>query len=267
MTQRQGVPLPTIIEVLVMEVTFEILREAGLRLPRPIGQAMSIVGALVIGQAAVQAGLVMATTVIIVATTAIMSFTIPGFFRCGCNPPIAFPIINSCGNFRTTRLYFRYHDDPISSSERSFFWSCLYGNSCTEQIYGYLLYTGTRSLFHDAATHPLVILITPTAVLYIPSLVMQQAGNGGWISPALSLLFGLFVTFMVYGLAKAYPGKTLSEYIPLLTGTILGQIFAVLYALFFWHVGLLVAREIIWLIHTLLLLNTPAMALYLLVFS
>ena len=112
-----------------------------------------------------------------------------------------------------------------------------------------------------------VILITSTAVLYIPSLVMQQAGNGGWVSPALSMLFGLLVIFMVYGLAKAYPGKALSEYIPLIAGNTLGKVFAVLYALFFWHVGLLVVREVIWLIHVVLLPDTPLMALYLLIFS
>lgn len=74
--QHEAVPYPVIIEVLLMEVTFEILREAGIRLPRPIGQAVSIVGALVIGEAAVQAGLVAASTVIVVAGTGIASFVI-----------------------------------------------------------------------------------------------------------------------------------------------------------------------------------------------
>lgn len=72
--QREAVPLPVFVEVLIMELTFEILREAGVRLPRPIGQAVSIVGALVIGEAAVRAGLVAAATVIIVAFTGIASF-------------------------------------------------------------------------------------------------------------------------------------------------------------------------------------------------
>nr|WP_240927327.1 spore germination protein [Paenibacillus thiaminolyticus] len=54
---REGVPFPAFFEALIMETTFEILREAGVRMPRAIGQAVSIVGALVIGQAAVEAGL------------------------------------------------------------------------------------------------------------------------------------------------------------------------------------------------------------------
>jgi len=76
---RQGVPFPAFIEALIMEVAFEVLREAGLRLPRPIGQSVSIVGALVIGEAAARAGIVSPVMVIIVSTTAIASFTIPGF--------------------------------------------------------------------------------------------------------------------------------------------------------------------------------------------
>ena len=74
---REGLPFPPVIEALVMGLIFEILREAGIRLPRPIGQAVSIVGALVIGQAAVSAGLVGAPMVIVVALTAIASFVIP----------------------------------------------------------------------------------------------------------------------------------------------------------------------------------------------
>ncbi len=76
---RQAVPFPALVEALIMELTFEALREAGLRLPRQVGQAVSIVGALVIGQSAVQAGIVSAPMVIVVSITAIASFTIPQF--------------------------------------------------------------------------------------------------------------------------------------------------------------------------------------------
>ncbi|MCD5407087.1 MAG: spore germination protein [Desulfotomaculum sp.] len=76
---RAGVPFPALIEALIMEFAFEVLREAGVRMPRPVGQAVSIVGALVIGQAAVQAGIVSAPMVIIVALTGIASFVNPSF--------------------------------------------------------------------------------------------------------------------------------------------------------------------------------------------
>ncbi|MFD0698946.1 spore germination protein [Paenibacillus sp. GCM10027628] len=77
--QREGIPFPAFIEAVVMEITFEILREAGVRLPKTVGQAVSIVGALVIGQAAVEAGLVSPAMVIVVAITAISNFVIPSF--------------------------------------------------------------------------------------------------------------------------------------------------------------------------------------------
>jgi len=77
--QREGVPFPAIVEAVMMEITFEILREAGVRMPRAVGPAISIVGALVLGQAAVEAGIVSASMVIIVALTAIASFVSPAF--------------------------------------------------------------------------------------------------------------------------------------------------------------------------------------------
>lgn len=76
---RAAVPFPAFIEALIMEITFEILREAGVRLPKAVGQAVSIVGALVIGQAAVQANIVSPLMVIVVALTGIATFSIPQF--------------------------------------------------------------------------------------------------------------------------------------------------------------------------------------------
>lgn len=75
--QRESVPVPAFVEALLMELTYEILREAGVRIPKNIGQAISIVGTLVIGQAAVAAGFISSAMVIIVSITAISSFVIP----------------------------------------------------------------------------------------------------------------------------------------------------------------------------------------------
>lgn len=74
---REGTPFPAFFEALIMVFSFEILREAGLRLPRPVGQAISIVGALVMGDAAVSAGLVGAPMVITIALTSVAGFVIP----------------------------------------------------------------------------------------------------------------------------------------------------------------------------------------------
>ncbi|GGF65179.1 spore germination protein KA [Paenibacillus albidus] len=78
-SQREGVPFPTFIEALLLEVTFEIIREAGIRMPSPIGQTVSIIGGLVLGQAAVQAGIVSPAMVIVVSLTGISSFATPAF--------------------------------------------------------------------------------------------------------------------------------------------------------------------------------------------
>ncbi|MEA4896216.1 MAG: spore germination protein [Oscillospiraceae bacterium] len=77
MQARQGVPFPTVLECVIMLVVFEIIRETGIRMPSNIGQALSIVGALVIGQAAVDAKFISAPMVIIVAITAITGLINP----------------------------------------------------------------------------------------------------------------------------------------------------------------------------------------------
>jgi spore germination protein KA len=76
-SQRENLPFPVFVEALLMEITFEILREAGVRMPRAVGPTVSIVGGLVIGTAAVEAGIVSNIMVIIVALTAISSFVSP----------------------------------------------------------------------------------------------------------------------------------------------------------------------------------------------
>ena len=72
-----GTPFPSIVDAFLMIVVFEILKEAGVRLPKPVGQAVSIVGALVIGETAVSAGLIGAPMVIAVAITAVTAFATP----------------------------------------------------------------------------------------------------------------------------------------------------------------------------------------------
>lgn len=76
---RQGVPFPPLVEAIMMELAFELFREAGARLPRPIGQSIGIVGGIIIGDAVVSANLASPIIVIIVAITAIASFTIPSY--------------------------------------------------------------------------------------------------------------------------------------------------------------------------------------------
>lgn len=76
---KEMVPFPTILEVLIMEIAFELIREGGIRVPNVIGQTLGIVGALILGQAAVAAGLVSPLLVIVVSITGLGAFAIPNY--------------------------------------------------------------------------------------------------------------------------------------------------------------------------------------------
>ncbi len=76
---RENVPFPSVVEILIMEFSFELIREAGIRVPGAIGSTIGIVGGLILGQAAVSANLVSPIMIIIVAITALGSFAIPSF--------------------------------------------------------------------------------------------------------------------------------------------------------------------------------------------
>ena len=73
---RERVPFPSIVEVLLMETAFELIREAGLRVPSPVGPTIGIVGALILGQAAVQANIISPIIIIVVALSGLSSFII-----------------------------------------------------------------------------------------------------------------------------------------------------------------------------------------------
>jgi spore germination protein KA len=96
---RAGVPFPAVLEVLIMEVSMEVLREATIRLPQMIGGALSIVGVLVIGQAAVGAGIASPITVVIVALTTIGSFATPAYNAAIALRMLRFPLIILAGMF------------------------------------------------------------------------------------------------------------------------------------------------------------------------
>ncbi|MED1949480.1 spore germination protein [Brevibacillus centrosporus] len=90
---RERVPIPPILEAIIMEITLEMLREAGLRLPSKIGQTVGIVGGIVIGQAAVSAGIVSNIMVIVVAATAIASFIMPNADLASAARILRFPMM------------------------------------------------------------------------------------------------------------------------------------------------------------------------------
>lgn len=96
---RERVPFPPFIEAIIMEITLEMLREAGIRLPVKIGQTVGIVGGIVIGQAAVAAGIVSNIMVIVVALTAIASFIIPNYDMGASIRMLRFPMMIAAAVF------------------------------------------------------------------------------------------------------------------------------------------------------------------------
>lgn len=96
---RAGVPYPAVFEVLIIEISMEILREATVRLPKQVGGALSIVGVLVIGQAAVAAGLASPITVVVIAITTIGSFATPAYSAAFALRMLRFPIMILAGIF------------------------------------------------------------------------------------------------------------------------------------------------------------------------
>ena len=96
---RSTVPFPSLVEALMMEIAIEILREASVRLPGPIGPTIGIVGALVVGESAVSAGLVSPIMVMIVAVTTIGSFASPSYSAAIAIRMLRFPVMIMAGLF------------------------------------------------------------------------------------------------------------------------------------------------------------------------
>ncbi|WP_245827610.1 spore germination protein [Paenisporosarcina indica] len=96
---RSRVPFPPVIEVLFIELVIEVLRESGSRMPSKIGQTIGIVGGIVIGTAAVEAGLVSNTLIVLVAVSALLSFLMPSFLMSNASRFVRYIFILSAGVF------------------------------------------------------------------------------------------------------------------------------------------------------------------------
>lgn len=131
LASRENVPFPIIFEILLMEISFELIREAGIRVPSPVSATIGIVGGLVIGQAAVSAGIVSPILIIIIAITAISSFAIPDF-------SFGFHLRLMRFIFILLRIYFwlfwncfRPFDLYLFIMQFKIIWSALYCSLCT----------------------------------------------------------------------------------------------------------------------------------------
>jgi hypothetical protein len=98
-TARKGVPFPTPVEAFIMLILFEVLREAGLRLPGVIGQTLSVVGGLIIGESAISAGLTSPSMLVMIGTTIIASFTLINQSLLGVVSVLRFGVLLLCSLF------------------------------------------------------------------------------------------------------------------------------------------------------------------------
>ncbi|WP_066391734.1 spore germination protein [Neobacillus mesonae] len=101
-----NIPYPPLIEAMIMAFTIELIREAGIRLPTPIGQTIGIVGGLIIGDAIISAGLVSNIMVIVVAMTTISSFTIASYELSNTVRILTFPIMVLAASFGFVGIIF-----------------------------------------------------------------------------------------------------------------------------------------------------------------
>lgn len=94
---REGVPFPVILEILLLELAFELIREAGVRMPGTVGSTIGIVGGLIIGQSAVSASLVSPMSVVMVGLSALGAFAVPDEEMSEALRLIKYPILLLCG--------------------------------------------------------------------------------------------------------------------------------------------------------------------------
>ena len=143
---REGIPFPAVFEAFIMEFFFELLREAGIRLPRPVGSAVSIVGALVIGEAAINAGIASPIMVIIVALSGIASFAVPqyNFGHCAAHFTVSCHDVRSY--FGHIRHLDRLHAYLASLGEFTFIRSALF------KLIGPFIPTTDEGCIHSCAT-------------------------------------------------------------------------------------------------------------------
>ncbi|MCR1899764.1 spore germination protein [Irregularibacter muris] len=96
---RMRVPFPPLVEVIIIEIVIEVLREAGARMPSKIGQTIGIVGGIVIGTAAVDAGLASNILIVLVALSALLSFLSPAFLMSSSARMVRYIFIIAAGTF------------------------------------------------------------------------------------------------------------------------------------------------------------------------
>ena len=264
-------PLPLMLETLVIHFIYEIMREAGLRLPKPLGHAVSIVGALVIGDTAISSGLIGATTLMVVALTAISSYVIPTLYEpiailrllfilvggilglWGVMLLLSMVIVSICG--KTTYgvpfsapvspfSLFSMRDVAVRSN-----WKILSNGANTVQHMprgqpngprGGRRKTMTNTKFNTITAGQLFCMLFITRMVvnitYSPFMAASDAMLDQTVSCCLSIVLIVLIAVPIYCLHRRWPNDNLVDQAGIMTGRFLGALITAFYGLYFLYV-------------------------------
>lgn len=180
---RKGLPFPAFLELLLMQLTFELLIEAGIRLPGIIGQTLGIVGALIIGDAAVRAGLVSPTVTVFVALAGVGSFAMPSY--------------NMAISLRIVRLFL-----ILLAGSFGFF----------GMMMGLLLVLAHLLNLRSFG----LPCLSPFGILTLPRTSVEKVGPDAWLSIILGGLLSVLGAIFIIKLGLRFPQRTLVEYNPII---------------------------------------------------
>ncbi|MCL6610801.1 MAG: spore germination protein [Peptococcaceae bacterium] len=109
----------------------------------------------------------------------------------------------------------------------------------------------------------LVVLVTATAVIFLPGVTAQAAGRDAWLAPLLATLPGIYLALVIAALGKRFPGQTLIQYLQAVLGTWPGRIAGFLYFFFFVHTNSVIVREFGELLVSVVMPRTPLVVVHL----
>ncbi|MHB1682890.1 MAG: GerAB/ArcD/ProY family transporter [Bacilli bacterium] len=104
------------------------------------------------------------------------------------------------------------------------------------------------------------VVIASTATLYLPSISIQQAQNGAWLSPVLAVPFGFLTYGLIRALCRRHPGQSFTAIALAVFGPVIGRVIVILMAAFLWQAGVIILRQLLGFVKTFILLESPILA-------
>lgn len=290
----ETVPFTPLLEALLLELTVELIREGGIRLPSPVGQTLGIVGGLVIGESAVQAGLVSNTMVIVVALTALSSFVIPSHEMGASIRFLRFPFMFLSATFGFLGicfglLYLLIHLAKLSPFGTPYFspatplrlrdmkdtlirlpiWKLnrrpvdAEPQKLTQERYSRSGNMAENKVSITQGQFLSLILHTQfaTSPLSLPYAVATPAKADGWIAVLLCGVGVQIALLLLWALNRRFPSRDLFDFLPRLLGKLPGKVVTAGYIIFFTLTGSTILILYFGIIHSWMLPTTPKWAI------